>query len=146
MANELNYGLEADSLPVGSVTDARITHTIAGVAQADIAPGIAVGWNDAAISTDVTVKGVTRFSSSIEQDDAGLVVYKSGRAMDVVSFGPIEVETDSAVAAGAPAYVTLATGKFTATQSVATTTDACGYFETATSGAGQATLFVQRGV
>lgn len=146
MANELNYGLEADSLQVGSVTDARITHTITGVAQADTAPGLPVGWDDAVISTDVTVKGVTRFSSSIEQDDAGLVVYKSGRAMDIVSFGPVEVETDSAVAAGAPAYVTLATGKFTATSGAGTTTAACGYFETATSGAGQATLFVQRGV
>lgn len=146
MSLELNYGLEADALQVGAVSDSRVTHTITGKAQAEIEPGKPVGWDDAVISTDVLMKGVVRFSSAMVQEDDGTVSYKTGQAIPLVSFGPVKVAVDSAVAAGAPAYVTLATGAFTATSGAGTTTDAVGYFETATAGAGEAILFVQRGI
>lgn len=146
MALELAYGLEADSLQVGSVTDARITHTITGVAQADTGMGEPVGWDDAVITADVPMKGVTRFSSSIEQDESGNVIYKSGRAMDLVSFGPVLVNVSAAVNAGDAAYAVFADQTFTKTAGAGTTTAAVGYFETTTAGAGTAVLFVQRGV
>lgn len=142
----LRYDLEAPGLLTGMVPDSRVTHTITGKAQSNIAAGKPVGWDDAAISTDVPVKGVVRLSTSLEQTDAGLVQYESGDDMPLVSWGPVLVDVDSAVTAGAAAYITLATGAFTATSGAGTTTAPCGYFETATAGAGQAVLFVQRGV
>lgn len=145
----LNYGLDADGLQIGDAVDSRVCHTVTGVAQAAIKPGKPVGYSDAALVTDVPMKGVVRHSAAIAQTEAGVVEYKAGTAMPLISWGPVVVEVSGAVTAGAAAYAHISggdVGKFTATSGGTTTTAAVGYFETATAGAGTATLFVQRGV
>lgn len=145
----LNYGLEADGLQVGSKADSRVSHVVTGVAQAAIKPGKPVGFGDEELVTDAAMKGVVCHSASIAQADAGVVEYKSGVAIPLVSFGPVVVEVEAAVAAGDLAYAIVSggdQGKFSKTSSASTTTAAVGFFETATAGAGTATLFVQRGV
>ena len=145
----LNYGLESDGLQVGDVADSTFTRTVTGVAQAAIAPGKPVGYTDAELVTDVPMKGVVRHSIAMAQTDAGVVQYKSGAAIPVVTSGPVVVEVSEAVTAGDLAYAVISggsQGKFAKTAGGTTTTAAVGYFETTTAGAGTATLFVQRGV
>ena len=141
----LRYDLEAPTHLVGMVADSRITQTVTAVAGEVINAGQPVGWDNDVLDSDAPMRGVARLDTSLEQTDAGVVSYATGDTVPLVTFGPVWVTTNSAVAAGAAAYVTVATGLFTATASGATTTNAVGYFETATTGAGDAVLFVQRG-
>lgn len=142
----LRYDLEAPGQLPGMVADSRLTHTITGVATGAINPGQAVGWDDDVLDTDAPMKGVARLQTSVEQTDAGLVQYAVGDTVPLVSFGPVAVPTAGAVNAGEAAYVVNATGLFTNTAGVGTTTAAVGYFETTLTEAGTAVLFVQRGV
>lgn len=144
----LNYGYASDALPVGSVADSRITHTssVENVTEV-IAPGMAVGWN-AAIPSAIgsPMRGVARYSTTMVQTDAGVIGYKIGDTVPVVSFGPVWVPTIGAVTAGTPGYAIISgvnKGKFTATSGATTTTKAVGTFETSTTADGQAILFVQ---
>lgn len=141
----LRYDIESPTHLVGQVADSRLTQTITTVAAGTVAFGQPVGYDNQLLDSDAPMKGVARLDITLEQTDAGVVNYVSGDSMPLVMSGPIWVTTDSAVAAGAAAYVTVATGLFTATASGATTTNAVGFFETATTGAGDAVLYVQRG-
>ena len=146
----LNYGLEADGLQVGVVADSRFTHTVTAVADAATPAGRPVGYEGAELSAiSSPMKGVSRHSAAMVQTDAGVVEYKAGAAIPLVSFGPVIVEVEAAVNAGDAAYAIISgadKGKFSKTTGATTTTAAVGYFETTTTGAGTATLFVQRGV
>lgn len=141
------YDLEAGQVDVGTAADSRQVETITGVAGEEILPGQAVGWDDSVLDTDAPMKGVARLSSSMVQEDDGTVSYKAGETVPLVSRGPIHVSVIGAVTKGALAYAFVSganKGKFTATSGGTTTTAAVGWFETATSGDGQAKLFVQR--
>jgi len=142
----LRYDLEAPGILPGMVADSRLTHTITGVAASAIAPGKAVGWDNAVLDSAAPMQGVARLQTSAEQTDAGVVQYEAGDTVPLVSFGPVAVTTAGAVNAGEPAYAVFATGDFTNTAGAGTTTAAVGYFETTLATAGTAVLFVQRGV
>lgn len=145
----LEYGLESAVGCPGQVADSRITHTGTGIAAAEILPGRAVLW-DGSVSADAAdiVRGVSRGDTSLPQTDAGVVSYAAGKAVPLVQFGPLWVEAGEAVAAGDLAYAVITAGAtqgtFKKTQGADTTTAPVGYFETATTGAGLAVLFVQR--
>lgn len=140
----LRYDLEAPGQLPGMVADSRLTHTVTCVAGEAINPGQPVGWDNDVLDSDAPMRGVARFDSSLEQTDAGVVQYTEGDTVPLVSFGPIVVTTTGAVNAGEAAYVVTATGLFTNTAGVGTTTAPVGWFETTLAGAGTAVLFVQR--
>jgi len=144
MAFNTDYGLDGPIALAGMVADSRLTHTVTCVAGEAIAFGQPVGWDDEVLDSDAPMRGVARLQTSLPQTDAGVVAYAAGDAVPLVSFGPVWVNTAGAVTAGADAYVVTATGLFTATAGAGTTTAPVGYFESTTTGAGLAVLFVQR--
>lgn len=144
----LRYDLEQPTNLLGLVADSRVTHTVTGKAAEVIRAGQPVGYDGllpAAVGTPL--KGVARLQTSLEQTDAGLVQYAIGDDVPLVSFGPVWVAASKAVAAGAFAYAIISggdKGKFTDTAAVTTTTAPVGWFESTTTGAANAVLFVQR--
>lgn len=144
----LRYDLEQPASLLGMVADSRVTHTVTGKAAEAIRAGQPVGYDGllpAAVGTPL--KGVARLQTSLEQTDAGLVQYAIGDDVPLVSFGPVWVQASKAVAAGALAYAIISggdKGKFTDTAAGTTTTAPVGWFETTTTGAANAVLFVQR--
>jgi hypothetical protein len=146
----LRYDLESPTNLLGLVADSRFTHTVTGKAAEVIAPGQPVGYNGLLPSAVGSVmKGVARLQTSLEQTDAGVVRYAINADVPLVSFGPVWVQASKAVVAGAPAYAIISgrdKGSFTDTSDGTTTTAPVGFFETTTTGAANAVLFVQRGV
>jgi hypothetical protein len=144
----LRYDLEQPTNLLGMVADSRVTHTVTGKAAEVIAPGQPIGYDGLiAAAVGTPLKGVARLQTSLEQTDAGLVQYAIGDDVPLVSFGPVWVAASKAVAAGAYAYAIISggdKGKFTDTSAGTTTTAPVGWFETTTTGAANAVLFVQR--
>ena len=144
----LRYDLEQPTNLLGMVADSRVTHTVTGKAAEAIAPGQPIGYDGLiAAAVGTPLKGVARLQTSLEQTDAGLVQYAIGDDVPLVSFGPVWVAASKAVAAGAYAYAIISggdKGKFTDTSAGTTTTAPVGWFETTTTGAANAVLFVQR--
>lgn len=144
----LRYDLEQPTNLLGLVADSRVTHIVTGKAAEAIAPGQPVGYDGLLpAAVDTPLKGVARLQTSLEQTDAGLVQYAIGDDVPLVSFGPVWVAAAKAVAAGALAYAVISggdKGKFTDTAGATTTTAPVGWFESTTTGAANAVLFVQR--
>jgi hypothetical protein len=144
----LRYDLEQPTNLPGMVADSRVTHTVTGKAAEAIAPGQPVGYDGLiAAAVGTPLKGVARLQTSLEQTDAGLVQYAIGDDVPLVSFGPVWVQASKAVAAGAYAYAIISggnKGKFTDTSAGTTTNAPVGWFESTTTGAANAVLFVSR--
>lgn len=101
----------------GQLADTTEAVILSRLAEADIAYGLAMA-NGSADRTGVVVSGAGETFAGIAmytsaQDARYGDVYKSGTMANVITRGPVWVEVTATVAGGEPAYVDIATGKFT---------------------------------
>ena len=101
----------------GQLADTTHATILSRMMEVDVDYGLAVA-NGSADRTGVVVTadtdtfaGVAQYTSA--QDARYGDVYKSGTMGNVITKGPVWVEVTAAVAGGEPAYVDVATGKFT---------------------------------
>lgn len=156
----LQYGYASDEHVQGQVADARYTDIVTRTVSTNLPattylqPGFPV-CRDA---DDLMVKyptaagdvvtGIIRWSAmGLETLNDGTRGYRPAKVLPVLSRGPIWVETSTAVTQGQFAYALInGSGQFTSTAGAGTTTRPVGVFETSTTGAGSAIIYVTPGL
>lgn len=138
-----DYSQTPDVAVAGMVADSRIGFTtVTRILAAATAPGKLVVEGDTVAvpsTVDDYILGAVRWTTTLVQDDNGLVTYKADRAAPIVTEGPIWLTAQEAVAKGDLVYAVISTnpGDVKKTAGVDTTTKSIGRAESATRGAGQ---------
>ncbi len=145
MALNTTYSTDADIAVKGMVADSRRGfNTITKVAAADTLPGLllTLDGNGKAVlpsAIDDYIIGASIWTTTLTQDDSGVISWKADKALPVTQEDPIWLEARDAVAEGALVYAVISgsVGNIKATAGADTTTLPVGRAETAAFGAGE---------
>jgi len=156
----LQYGYDTNTHVQGQIADSRYTDIVTRTVSTNLAAGSVIqpGYpvtRDAdddmvkvvTAATDV-VTGIVRWSDAqVETYADGTRGYRVRDALPVVYRGPVWVTVSAAVTQGQLAYALInGSGNFAATPGAGTTSRPVGIFETSTTGAGDAILYVTPGL
>ena len=145
MALNTTYSTDADIAVKGMVADSRRGfNTITKVAAVDILPGLLLtldGSGQAVLPADVDdyIIGASIWTTTLVQDESGVISWKADKALPVTQEDPIWLESQEAITEGALVYAVISTnpGDVKSTAGADTTTRPIGRAETSTAGAGE---------
>lgn len=156
----LLYGYNNETHVQGQIADSRYTAIVTRTVSTNSAAGTIIqpGYPVTRDADDLMVKlpnaasdvvtGIVRWSDAqVETYADGTRGYRIRDAVPVVYVGPVWITVSGAVTQGQLAYALInGSGNFTATPGAGTTSRPVGIFETSTTGAGDAILYVTPGL